>query len=197
MCLLSKTINRRYMKMWKNILIGSKRNIPKVKWSTLGIASRRKVMVKLKHEKFSSCRQIGLKAKKNGQTFKLSSDTAVYREINGSKTSSVRHYISSFETNAEPFGEIIRGHWSVENRLHWMLCSEKMTHEQERIILRWISMSFAKLFSQSWSKSLSEGRASTRKWWKPRVIRISFLNSCSKSQCFSLAGDQECLTKPH
>ena len=33
----------------------------------------------------------------------------------------IRHYISSFDTTAENFGEIIRGHWSVENQLHWML----------------------------------------------------------------------------
>jgi predicted transposase YbfD/YdcC len=43
------------------------------------------------------------------------------REINGVKTVSNRHYISSFDTTAENFGEIIRGHWSVENQLHWML----------------------------------------------------------------------------
>lgn len=43
------------------------------------------------------------------------------REIDGVKTTSVRHYISSFETSAEDFGAIIRGHWSVENQLHWML----------------------------------------------------------------------------
>lgn len=43
------------------------------------------------------------------------------REIDGVKSVSVRYYISSFETSAEQFGEIIRGHWSVENHLHWML----------------------------------------------------------------------------
>lgn len=43
------------------------------------------------------------------------------REIDGVKTVSVRHYISSFDTNAEEFLKIIRGHWSVENQLHWML----------------------------------------------------------------------------
>jgi len=43
------------------------------------------------------------------------------REIDGVKTVSVRHYISSFDTSAEGFLEIIRGHWSVENQLHWML----------------------------------------------------------------------------
>ena len=43
------------------------------------------------------------------------------REIKGVKTTSVRHYISSFETDAEGFAGIIRGHWSVENQLHWVL----------------------------------------------------------------------------
>ena len=43
------------------------------------------------------------------------------REVNGVKSVSVRHYISSFDTNAENFGGIIRGHWSIENQLHWML----------------------------------------------------------------------------
>lgn len=43
------------------------------------------------------------------------------REIGGVKTVSVRHYISSFDTTAEQFLGIIRGHWSVENQLHWML----------------------------------------------------------------------------
>lgn len=43
------------------------------------------------------------------------------REINGIKILSVRYYISSFETSAQALGEIIRGHWSVENQLHWIL----------------------------------------------------------------------------
>ena len=43
------------------------------------------------------------------------------REIDGIKTVTVRHYISSFETTPENFCEIIRGHWSVENNLHWTL----------------------------------------------------------------------------
>jgi predicted transposase YbfD/YdcC len=43
------------------------------------------------------------------------------REVEGVKTVSVRHYISSFDTSAEDFCAIIRGHWSIENRLHWML----------------------------------------------------------------------------
>jgi len=43
------------------------------------------------------------------------------REINGIKTVSTHHYISSFDTTAEQFCQIIRGHWSIENQLHWIL----------------------------------------------------------------------------
>lgn len=32
-----------------------------------------------------------------------------------------RYYISSLRTNAEHFSEIIRLHWSIENKLHWSL----------------------------------------------------------------------------
>ena len=31
------------------------------------------------------------------------------------------YYISSMEANAKKFASLIRGHWSVENNLHWML----------------------------------------------------------------------------
>ena len=32
-----------------------------------------------------------------------------------------RLYISSHKNNAQYHNEIIRAHWSIENRLHWML----------------------------------------------------------------------------
>lgn len=32
-----------------------------------------------------------------------------------------RYYISSREPNAKAFGERVRGHWSIENSLHWIL----------------------------------------------------------------------------
>jgi predicted transposase YbfD/YdcC len=32
-----------------------------------------------------------------------------------------RYYISSLEASAERFGHIVRGHWSIENQLHWSL----------------------------------------------------------------------------
>jgi predicted transposase YbfD/YdcC len=32
-----------------------------------------------------------------------------------------QHFISSLEDNVEKLAEAIRGHWSIENSLHWVL----------------------------------------------------------------------------
>ena len=39
----------------------------------------------------------------------------------GKQTSEVRYYILSKKLSAKKFGEAVRGHWSIENRLHWQL----------------------------------------------------------------------------
>ena len=39
----------------------------------------------------------------------------------GKQTSEVRYYILSRTLTAKKFGEAVRGHWSIENRLHWQL----------------------------------------------------------------------------
>jgi predicted transposase YbfD/YdcC len=39
----------------------------------------------------------------------------------GKNTSEVRYYILSKKLSARKFAEAVRGHWSIENRLHWQL----------------------------------------------------------------------------
>jgi predicted transposase YbfD/YdcC/predicted DNA-binding protein (UPF0251 family) len=39
----------------------------------------------------------------------------------GKERSAVRYYILSRKMSARRFGEAVRGHWSIENRLHWQL----------------------------------------------------------------------------
>jgi predicted transposase YbfD/YdcC len=39
----------------------------------------------------------------------------------GKNTSEVRYYILSKKLSARKFGQAVRGHWSIENRLHWQL----------------------------------------------------------------------------
>jgi predicted transposase YbfD/YdcC len=43
------------------------------------------------------------------------------RTVGDSTTVTDRYYISSMVSSAETFGRIIRGHWSIENQLHWSL----------------------------------------------------------------------------
>ena len=43
------------------------------------------------------------------------------RVINGKTTHETRYYISCREANAQAFGERVRGQWSIENSLHWVL----------------------------------------------------------------------------
>ena len=43
------------------------------------------------------------------------------REINGEIKSERRYYLSSLPRNVKRFAEAVRGHWGVENQLHWVL----------------------------------------------------------------------------
>lgn len=41
------------------------------------------------------------------------------RTIKGKTTEERRFYISNLELTPEQAGEIVRSHWTIENRLHW------------------------------------------------------------------------------
>lgn len=43
------------------------------------------------------------------------------REVNGKNTSAVHYYITSLRCSAKRLAEYIRGHWGIENSLHWVL----------------------------------------------------------------------------
>jgi predicted transposase YbfD/YdcC len=43
------------------------------------------------------------------------------REVGGKKASEIRYYFSSRKATAKAFAGWIRGHWSIENSLHWVL----------------------------------------------------------------------------
>ena len=43
-----------------------------------------------------------------------------------------RYYISSLDTSGKAFAQYIRGHWSIENNLHWML--DVQFHEDKSLI---------------------------------------------------------------
>lgn len=46
---------------------------------------------------------------------------AATREINGKQTVERRYYLSSLPLGVATFAKAVRGHWAVENSLHWVL----------------------------------------------------------------------------
>lgn len=46
---------------------------------------------------------------------------ACTRIIDGKESKFVRYYISSLPSNAERILQAVRKHWSIENKLHWVL----------------------------------------------------------------------------
>ena len=42
-------------------------------------------------------------------------------ERDGKIQRETRYYLSSIALSAEMFARVVRGHWGIENRLHWML----------------------------------------------------------------------------
>ena len=47
----------------------------------------------------------------------------------------VHYYLSSLDWSASQFGDAIRGHWLIENRLHWV--KDVTLNEDNDIHLRW------------------------------------------------------------
>jgi predicted transposase YbfD/YdcC len=43
------------------------------------------------------------------------------REVGGQRTVERRYYLTSLPLNVETFARAVRGHWGVENKLHWVL----------------------------------------------------------------------------
>jgi predicted transposase YbfD/YdcC len=46
---------------------------------------------------------------------------SIRTEVDGSSSFQIRYFIGSKHAKAQYYGEHLRGHWKVENRLHWQL----------------------------------------------------------------------------
>jgi len=75
------------------------------------------------------------------------------RTVNGKTTSDMRYYIGSIENDAKVFAKAARGHWAVENNLHWVLdvafredeCRIRIGHAAENFaMLRHIALNALK-----------------------------------------------------
>ncbi len=43
------------------------------------------------------------------------------RDVGGRRSIERRYYLSSLPIDLEKFARAVRGHWSIENQLHWVL----------------------------------------------------------------------------
>lgn len=62
-----------------------------------------------------------LYGKENWQKLSMIGMTRNYREINGEVSIQEKYYISDLKLSGEEFAKVVRGHWSIENNLHWIL----------------------------------------------------------------------------
>ena len=59
--------------------------------------------------------------KSDWEKFKSMGMVIAEREIDGKKSVERRYYISSIGVDVELFAKAVRGHWEVENKVHWVL----------------------------------------------------------------------------
>ena len=98
-----------------------------------------------------------LTGKKDWRNLKRIGKVESIRKIDGKKSRDVRYYILNKDYSAEELSVIVRGHWAIENSLHWVLdvhfkedfCKIKQEKAMENIaLLRKICYNLIKLDSK-------------------------------------------------
>lgn len=59
--------------------------------------------------------------KENWKNLKRIGKVESIREIKGEKSKETRYYILDVDYTAEEMSKVVRGHWEIENNLHWVL----------------------------------------------------------------------------
>lgn len=90
-----------------------------------------------------------------------------------------RYYISSFDTSAEQFCYLIRNHWSIENKLHWIL---DVVFGEDRSKARKdnspLNLNILRKTAISCLKNTSAGKKmSIRRKMLKAALNVDFLNS--------------------
>lgn len=109
-----------------------------------------------------------------------------YRQIKGNKpTLDYRYYISSAELTKECFSKAVRGHWQIENGLHWILdatmnedaCQIYRDNGAENLAcLRHMALNMLRTESTKLSIRLKQKRAWMKTSFLERVLVAGFNN---------------------
>jgi len=102
-----------------------------------------------------------------------------HRTSNGQTSTETRYYVSSIENNAEVLAKAVRGHWGVENNLHWML-DVVFREDQDRnrsgyaqnnlSLIRKIALNLIKL--EKTKKGSIKGRRKLAGWSDDYLLKI-------------------------
>lgn len=97
------------------------------------------------------------------------------RDINGKISTETRYYITSLDGDVKDFSRAVRGHWSIENCLHWVLdvtfnedkCRSRKDYAAENLaVIRKIVMNMLKKDNSKGSMRLKRKRAG----WDPSYL---------------------------
>lgn len=104
------------------------------------------------------------------------------REINGQKSEEIRYFISSRQLKIEEFAKAVRGHWGIENSLHWVLdmvfrddeCRVRTRHSATNFVtLKHITLNMLKKVND---KNSLRVRRKTAAWDEDYLLRVLELN---------------------
>jgi predicted transposase YbfD/YdcC len=101
------------------------------------------------------------------------------REIGEKATVERRYYLTSLSPNAEQFAAAVRGHWSIENSLHWML-DVVFREDDSRARVKHSAENFSLLKKDQTTKLGIKGRRLRAGWHEPYLLHVLGL---AKNKC--------------
>ena len=96
----------------------------------------------------------------------------------GSRTKDVRYFIASRYLSGKRFAQSVRGHWAIENSLHWVLdvtFNEDQSRARERHLadnLSWLRRFAISLLKQHPSKDSIKGKSQVAGWNNDFLMQV-------------------------
>ncbi len=96
----------------------------------------------------------------------------------GSESGDVRYFIVSRYMSGRRFAQSVRGHWGIENSLHWVLdvtFDEDQSRARERRLadnLSWLRRFAISLLKQHPSKHSIKGKSETAGWNNGFLLQV-------------------------